>query len=75
MAARWSHRPDGSTWDDFGPDDQLGRLNLITPGRVCAAALLAQWLRQTGRHRFMLTAPPLRLPGATGSPATPISTV
>jgi kynurenine formamidase len=36
---------------------------------------LAQWLLQAGRHRFMLTAPPLRLPGATGSPATPIATV
>jgi hypothetical protein len=38
MAARWTHRPDGSTWGDFGPDDQLGRLNLITPERVRAAA-------------------------------------
>ena len=38
MAVRWTHRPDGSTWGDFGPDDQLGRLNLITPERVRAAA-------------------------------------
>jgi kynurenine formamidase len=36
---------------------------------------LAQWLREHGRTRFMLTAPPLRLPGAVGSPATPIATV
>ncbi len=36
---------------------------------------LAQWLRANGRTRFMLTAPPLRLPGAMGSPATPIATV
>jgi kynurenine formamidase len=36
---------------------------------------LAQWLRQHGRTRFLLTAPPLRLPGAVGSPATPIATV
>jgi len=28
---RWSVRPEGSNWGDFGPDDQLGRLNLITP--------------------------------------------
>lgn len=28
---RWKHRPDGSNWGDFGPDDQLGRINLITP--------------------------------------------
>jgi hypothetical protein len=27
---RWKHRPPGSNWGDFGPDDQLGRLNLIT---------------------------------------------
>ncbi|MBM4270444.1 MAG: hypothetical protein FJ144_28200 [Deltaproteobacteria bacterium] len=27
------------------------------------------------RSRFLLTAPPLRLPGAVGSPATPIATV
>jgi kynurenine formamidase len=36
---------------------------------------LADWLHQHGRHRFMLTAPPLRLPGAVGSPVTPIATV
>lgn len=36
---------------------------------------LATWLRQQGRHHFLLTAPPLRLPGAVGSPATPIATV
>ncbi len=28
---RWTRRPDGSNWGDFGPDDQLGRMNLITP--------------------------------------------
>lgn len=36
---------------------------------------LAAWLRAHGRSRFMLTAPPLRLPGAVGSPVTPIATV
>jgi hypothetical protein len=36
---------------------------------------LADWLREHGRYRFLLTAPPLRLPGAVGSPATPIGTV
>ncbi|MSQ59242.1 MAG: cyclase family protein [Betaproteobacteria bacterium] len=34
---RWKHRPEGSTWGDFGPDDQLGRLNLLTPARVLKA--------------------------------------
>jgi kynurenine formamidase len=36
---------------------------------------LADWLHARGRHRFMLTAPPLRLPGAVGSPVNPIATV
>jgi len=36
---------------------------------------LAGWLRQNGRSRFLLTAPPLRLPGAAGSPVTPVATV
>jgi hypothetical protein len=31
---RWSHRPAGSTWGDFGPNDQIGRLNLLTPEKV-----------------------------------------
>lgn len=45
----------------------LGELWHLTP--------LAQWLRSHGRSRFLLTAPPLRLPGAVGSPATPVATV
>jgi len=36
---------------------------------------LADWLRDHGRSRFLLTAPPLRMPGAVGSPVTPIATV
>ena len=36
---------------------------------------LAQWLQAHGRYRFMLTAPALRLPGAVGSPVTPVATV
>jgi hypothetical protein len=45
----------------------LGELWRLTP--------LAEWLRANGRSRFLLTAPPLRLPGAVGSPVTPIATV
>ena len=45
----------------------LGELWQLTP--------LAQWLRQHRRHRFLLTAPPLMLPGAIGSPVTPVATV
>lgn len=36
---------------------------------------LADWLERNGRNRFFLTAPPLRLPRAVGSPVTPIGTV
>jgi hypothetical protein len=36
---------------------------------------LAAWLREHDRNRFLLTAPPLRLPGIVGSPLTPIATV
>jgi kynurenine formamidase len=36
---------------------------------------LATWLRGHDRSRFLLTAPPLRLPGVAGSPVTPIATV
>ena len=45
----------------------LGELWHLTP--------LADWLRAHRRSRFLLTAPPLRLPGAVGSPVTPIATV
>jgi len=34
MPQRWKHRPPGSNWGDFGPDDQKGRLNLLTPEKV-----------------------------------------
>jgi kynurenine formamidase len=36
---------------------------------------LADYMRAARRTRFLLTAPPLRLPGAVGSPTTPIATV
>jgi len=45
----------------------LGELWHLTP--------LAAWLKTHKRSRFLLTAPPLRLPGAVGSPVTPIATV
>jgi kynurenine formamidase len=34
---RWTRRPEGSNWGDFGADDQIGRLNLITPAIRLAA--------------------------------------
>jgi kynurenine formamidase len=33
---RWKNRPEGSNWGDFGPDDQIGRMNLVTPERRLA---------------------------------------
>ncbi|MBI3708636.1 MAG: cyclase family protein [Proteobacteria bacterium] len=44
-------------------------------GEIWYLAELAQWLRAHKRSRFLLTAPPLRLPGAVGSPASPVATV
>jgi kynurenine formamidase len=44
-------------------------------GELWHFAELAAWLRRNGRWTFLLTAPPLRLTGAVGSPATPIATV
>jgi hypothetical protein len=37
MTKRWKNRPEGSTWGDWGEDDQKGRMNLLTPERVKAA--------------------------------------
>ncbi len=34
MTSRWKRRPEGSNWGEFGPDDQRGRMNLITPEKV-----------------------------------------
>ncbi len=47
----------------------------VNLGEIWHLTPLADWLRARGRYRFLLTAPPLRLPGAVGSPATPVATV
>jgi hypothetical protein len=49
--------------------------NGIHLGEMWYLTELARWLRGERRSRFLLTAPPLRLPGAVGSPATPVATV
>ena len=49
--------------------------NGIHLGEMWYLTELARWLREHKRSRFLLTAPPLRLPGAVGSPATPVATV
>ncbi len=51
------------TWEVFGPDKQLGSVNLLTPERVKQAATLVC----TGRV-FNLSLP-LNFPGGVGSPA------
>jgi kynurenine formamidase len=38
VAKRWAQRPDGSTWGDWGDDDELGRINLLTPQKVLEGA-------------------------------------
>ena len=57
MNKRWKIRPEGSNWGDFGPDDQLGRINLLTADRVLEAVKEVR----TGRN-FCLSMP-LNLPG------------
>ncbi len=47
----------------------------VNLGEIWYLTELANWLRENRRYRFLLTAPPLRLPGAVGSPATPVATV
>jgi hypothetical protein len=34
MSPRWKRRPEGSNWGDFGPNDQVGRLNLLNRDAV-----------------------------------------
>ena len=31
---RWKQRPESSTWGDYGTNDQLGRMNELTPAKV-----------------------------------------
>src|SRR5438876_4775038 len=61
---RWKRRPEGSTWGDFGPDDQLGRLNLLTPEKVKQGVaevrgpeLLSQPAARLPRRQFAQSAP------------------
>ena len=57
MSARWTRRPEGSTWGDFGPDDECGRLNLITPEKVL------QGVREVREGRTFCLSLPLDYPG------------
>jgi kynurenine formamidase len=56
-SARWKHKPPGSTWGDFGPDDQLGRLNLVTREKVL------QGIAEVREGRTFCLSLPLDYPG------------
>ncbi len=56
---RWKQRPDDATWGDFGPDDQLGRLNLLTPEKVL------EGVAEVKSGRTFCLSLPLDLPGGT----------
>ncbi|MBV8151569.1 MAG: cyclase family protein [Candidatus Eremiobacteraeota bacterium] len=47
----------------------------ILIGELFYLTELAEWLHASKRSSFLFTGPPLRLPGAVGSPATAIATV
>ena len=56
-AKRWKRRPEGSTWGDYGPDDQLGRLNELTPEKV------KQGIAEVNEGRTFCLSLPLDYPG------------
>src|SRR6478735_8414628 len=56
---RWKRRPPGSTWGDWGPDDQLGRLNLLTPEKVLKG------VAEVKEGRTFCLSLPLDYPGGT----------
>ena len=56
---RWKRRPPGSTWGDWGPDDQLGRLNLLTADKV------KQGVAEVKEGRAFCLSLPLDYPGGT----------
>jgi len=57
---RWTHRPPGSNWGDFGPDDQRGRLNLLTPAKIL------QGVAEVRAGLAFCLSLPLDLPGGNG---------
>jgi kynurenine formamidase len=78
---------DNAAVEGFSADLQAGDAGLLPLHERCLFKLgihlgeywwlkdLAEYLDMHGRHAFLLTAPPLRLPGAAGSPVTPVATV
>lgn len=56
---RWKNRPEGSNWGEFGDDDQLGRLNLITPNKVLEA------IKEVKVGKVFSLSLPLDMPGGS----------
>ncbi|MCW8176582.1 cyclase family protein [Verminephrobacter aporrectodeae] len=54
---RWKHRPEGSNWGEFGEDDQIGRMHLVTAGKVL------EGVRQVQAGRNFVLSLPLDIPG------------
>ncbi len=54
---RWTHKPQGSTWGDFGENDQLGRVNLLTEEQVLKG------IREVQLGKVFCLSLPLDLPG------------
>ena len=59
MTKRWQQRPPGSTWGDWGDDDELGRINLLTPEKVL------QGVREVEAGISFCLSLPLDFPGGT----------
>ncbi len=59
MTKRWTQRPPGSTWGDWGADDELGRINLLTPEKVL------QGVREVEAGVSFCLSLPLDYPGGT----------
>ena len=60
MTKRWKHRPEGSNWGEFGPDDQIGRLNYLTPQKVL------EGIAEVKEGKTFCLSMPLDLPGGNG---------
>jgi kynurenine formamidase len=56
---RWTQRPPGSTWGDWGDDDELGRINLLTPEKVL------EGVREVREGKSFCLSLPLDYPGGT----------
>lgn len=54
---RWKRAPAGSNWGEFGPDDQRGRMNLVTPAKVL------EGIAEVREGRTFCLSLPLDVPG------------